>query len=112
MLYCGMKSICLFCFALFILLVSDVYALDNGRYKEGEILVKYKSHATAESKASLVNRYSAKILHEFRHLNVHHLKLPAGTDVMATIESLKKEEDVEYAEPNYTRKPFSITPND
>jgi subtilisin family serine protease len=106
-----MKRLCLLFFALFALCFGDAYALD-GPYREGEILVKYKSHATAQSKASLAGRHSVRILHSFPHLNVHHLKLPEGTDVMAAIENLKKEEDVEYAEPNYTRKPLSVTPND
>jgi subtilisin family serine protease len=107
-----MKSMCLLLFSLVALLVGPVYAFADGPYKEGEVLVKYRNHVTAASKAVLAGRHSEKILREFSRHDVHHLKLPEGTDVMAAVESLKREEDVEYAEPNYIRRPLSVTPND
>ncbi len=81
-------------------------------YKEGEILVKYKSGVASEIKSAIRNRRQAQLIRTFQRINVHHMRLPQGTDVLKAVEDFKSDPNVEFAEPNYIRRPFLITPND
>ncbi|MCX5810905.1 MAG: S8 family peptidase, partial [Proteobacteria bacterium] len=40
------------------------------------------------------------------------MKLPPGANVEAFVQKLKKERHIEYAEPNYKRKPLGVIPDD
>ncbi|MDI9561300.1 MAG: S8 family serine peptidase, partial [Pseudomonadota bacterium] len=48
----------------------------------------------------------------FERLGIEHVKIPEGINLHDFINTLKNEDDVEYAEPNYIRMPLEVTPND
>jgi subtilisin family serine protease len=91
---------------------SIIDQMETGSYKEGELLVKFKSGGVASSsvkahqavRASVVKRYSLVS-------NLEHVKLPKGTSVKDAVMLYMANPDVEYAEPNYIRKATTI-PND
>jgi subtilisin family serine protease len=84
----------------------------KGNYKEGELLVKFKSgvvSATAENVhkaagASLVKRYNIVP-------NLELVALPKAVPVQEAIQNYMSDPNVEYAEPNYIIK-ASAVPND
>ena len=82
------------------------------RHVEGELLIKYKQTASRESKTAFTHRHSLEEVRHFRGLGVHHVRIPKGADMAAYIERMKNEEQVEYVEPNYKRKPMGSLPND
>jgi subtilisin family serine protease len=87
-------------------------ALVRRSHVEGELLVKYRQGVSEGERKALHYRHSLRELRRFRHLGVHHLKLPHGADMAAFMEKLKKDRNVEYVEPNYKRKPMGTVPND
>ena len=84
---------------------------DKIKYKEDEILVKFKTGISEEKKSSLHNKHGAKKIKDFRSLRVEHVKLKKGMSVEEAIKSYKADPDVEYAEPNYVVSVQTI-PND
>ena len=76
------------------------------RYKEGELIVRYKDASRAKKKIA-----KGTLLRFFRRFPIAHVRLPAGMPVRQGIREYLKDPDVLYAEPNYlVRK--SATPND
>jgi subtilisin family serine protease len=82
------------------------------RHVEGELRIRYKQTASKESKTAFTHRHSLEEVRHFRRLGVHHVRIPKGADIAAYIERLRNEEQVEYVEPNYERKPMGTLPND
>ena len=78
----------------------------------GEILVKFKPRVGVASVQSANNRVGAQKTNEIKKLGIQQVKLPPGMRVSEAIAKYKKMADVEYAEPNYVRKAFAVTPND
>lgn len=88
----------------------------NYKYKDNEIVVKFKEdHINLSQKSGRLkaqNLEKNKGLAEIKSLNDSNLKvLRSEKDVDQVIEELKKDPNVEYAEPNTVRYPLS-TPND
>ena len=71
------------------------------RFREGEILVKFKSLISEDAVQKLHRKHGSGTIKEFRSLNVHHVKLPKGMSVEDAIQQYKAEPEVEYAEPNF-----------
>ena len=114
---------------LMILFVSFVYA--RAEYIPGEILIKFKpaitrsitSQATAgkmaeEGRARIGRVFvradldTPEIKRILKGTGVFHLKLRPGSDINEAIKKLKRDADIEYAEPNYRVKAFTIRPDD
>lgn len=83
----------------------------KGRYRKGELLVRYKSGATTQAYARANAAVGASSIREFPFLNVQQVKLPEGVSVNDAIVSYMQDPDVLYAEPNYLRYPMMV-PND
>ncbi len=83
-----------------------------GRHIEGEFLVKFKGTVSEAAKTEFTRRYSLEEVHHFRRLGLHHVRIPRGSDMAVYLERLRNDENVEYAEPNYRRRPLEVIPND
>lgn len=80
-------------------------------YKEGEIIVKFKSYKNISLESVIQNKVSSSVIEKLNDKGLIKVKLPEGMDVTEAIKIFSKETDVEYAEPNYKVKICSI-PND
>lgn len=81
------------------------------KYRNDEILVKFKAGVTDLKKKNLHQKHGAEKLKEFSHLQLHHLKLKSGMRVENAVKQYQAEPDVEYAEPNFLYSALA-TPND
>jgi subtilisin family serine protease len=80
-------------------------------YAPGELLVKYKPAVRTQTADYFRQRWGVSILHTFRDIGVHHVKLPAEMTVEEALDLYRNDPDVEYAEPNYYRY-ITATPDD
>jgi len=80
-------------------------------YKEGEIIVKFKSGNYDIQSYNTHNIMGAKLIKKFGIKGLERVKLPYGISVPDAIQAYKAHPDVEYAEPNYIVKASAI-PND
>ncbi|HXX80083.1 MAG TPA: S8 family serine peptidase [Thermodesulfovibrionales bacterium] len=91
---------------------SILSGLEKGKYKEGEVLVKFKSGVAASSSQRTSQNMGAKTIKRFSIVpNLEHVKLPEGLSVKDAIVKYMADPNVEYAEPNYMRY-ASVLPND
>ncbi len=81
-------------------------------YVPGEILVKFKTHASASTIQAVQNRLGIEAIREFKYIRVHHLKLPKDIDVETALAIYRENPNVESAEPNHIRYLYSTYPND
>jgi subtilisin family serine protease len=119
------------CITLFLILSSSINAGSNStvsrifsltgndfssskplNYVPGELLVKYKPQFSLSSINSLHSELNVTEIKRFSEINVHHIKLPSGTNVEDALKAFKDNPAVEYAEPNYIRQISATTPND
>jgi subtilisin family serine protease len=90
------------CLAVFLLFfASTVFAAP---YKEGELLVRFKSGVGSEAASSAHAKAGSTVKRKFRALDVEHIRLKQGFSVSKALASYKANPDVEHAEPNYIRK--------
>jgi thermitase len=80
------------------------------RYIEGEVLIKLKGGGDQEISA-LSRRYQVSPSSCSRQVGLHRVKLADGLSVPKAVKLLSKDPSVEYAEPNYVARIFSV-PND
>jgi len=84
----------------------------KGKFKEGELLVRFKD---GTSQATIVNVHKAvgaTVIKSFSNVaNLQLVKLPAGFAVQDTIGIYMADANVQYAEPNYIYS-LSAVPND
>ena len=92
--------------------VLSSHQLSGNNYIDGEVIIKYKETATDSTKKALADKHSLKTIRTIKRFRLQHMKLPAGVNVIAFIQKLKKERHIEYAEPNYKRIPLVVSPND
>lgn len=91
---------------------SIISQMEKGKYKDGELLVKFKSGVVATSSLKLHQTIRASVAKSFKIVpNLEHVKLPTGLSVKDAIMQYVSDPNVEYAEPNYIRCVSSI-PND
>jgi subtilisin family serine protease len=83
-----------------------------GKYVEGELLIKYKEKTSGAARTAFAQRHSLEEVRRFKHPGMHHVRIPRGSDMAAYLEQLRSDKNVEYAEPNYKRKPLGTVPND
>ncbi|HXX54036.1 MAG TPA: S8 family peptidase, partial [Thermodesulfovibrionales bacterium] len=84
----------------------------KGSYKEGELLVKFRSGVVTASSSKVHEALGATMLKRFSCVpNLDHVRLPGGLSVKDAIVKYIEDPSVEYAEPNYI-KGVSRVPND
>ncbi|HEY6008179.1 MAG TPA: S8 family serine peptidase, partial [Geobacteraceae bacterium] len=71
------------------------------KYKDEEILVKFKAGVSEENKKNLHKKHGAEKLKEFPSLRLHHVKLKKGMSVEDAVKLYQAEPGVEYAEPDF-----------
>jgi len=92
---------------------SIISKMEKGKYKEGELLVKFKSGLIATSSLKLHQAVGASVAKRFNIIpNLEHVKLPKGLSVKDAIMQYMSDPNVEYAEPNYLIKVSDRIPND
>jgi len=83
----------------------------EGRYKEGELLVKFRPNTSEEKKDGLHKKHGSKKIKEFPSLRIQNIKLKKEMTVEEAVALYSAEPDVEYAEPNLIVS-ILTTPND
>lgn len=91
---------------------SIISQMERGNYKEGELLVKFKSGVVTSSSLRVHKALGASILKGYTIVpELRHVQLPKGLSVQDAIQQYMSDPNVEYAEPNYMRC-ASVKPND
>lgn len=91
---------------------SVLSSMGKGTYKEGEILVKFKSGIAASSSLRTNQSMGARTIKKYSVVpNLENVKLPEGMSVKDAVTRYMSDPNVEYAEPNYIRC-ASVTPFD
>ena len=91
---------------------SIISQMEKGKYKDGELLVKFKSGVVKTSSLKLHQTIRASVAKSFKIVpNLDLVKLPKGLSVKDAIIQYMSDPNVEYAEPNYIIRASSI-PND
>ena len=84
----------------------------KGNYKEGELLVKFKSAVVTASSQKVHQAVGSSVIKKYDVVpNLQLVQLPKGVSVQEAIQSYMSDPDVEYAEPNYIIR-ASALPND
>jgi hypothetical protein len=77
---------------------------DRENYKRGEILVKFKLNVSKEMVDRIAQDYDLKIIRLISAPYLYLFEISGDLSVKEAIQQLNKLVEVEYAEPNYTRK--------
>jgi subtilisin family serine protease len=86
--------------------------MEKGKYREGELLVKFRGGAVAASSLKTHQALGATSLRRYALVpNLEHVRLPSGLSVRDAVIKYMADPNVEYAEPNYIRH-ISMVPND
>ncbi len=80
-------------------------------YKPDEVLVKFKPSLSDQTIKATIAAYQGKELKRIPRINVYKIQIQASTTLEETLFALKRNPDVEYAEPNYIAH-VAETPND
>ena len=106
-------SIVVFICAGLVLLTSlPAIATSQTSEKPGEIIVKYKDSVGLGQMAILGLSHGTVNLETVGDLKIQEVKITDGSSVGEKLTELKKDPEVEYAEPNYRRQAQITTPND
>ncbi|WP_051633461.1 S8 family serine peptidase [Bacillus sp. UNC41MFS5] len=82
----------------------------NGKkYKEGEVIVKYKNTYKTESLGVLQTKFSLKTKKNLNNSNTKLISFNAKIPMQEVLKSLNASPQVEYAEPNYILKPDAVS---
>lgn len=80
-------------------------------YAPGKVIVKFKPSLFAQSADLHLQAYGSSILRRVPEIGVTVARVPEGSTVPEMLAALRRNPDVEYAEPDY-RVRISATPND
>ena len=84
----------------------------KGNYKEGELLVKFKSDIVTASSQKVHQAVGSSVVKKYEIVpNLELVTLPKGLSVQEAIQQYMSDPNVEYAEPNYIIR-ASALPND
>jgi subtilisin family serine protease len=84
----------------------------KGNYKEGELLVKFKSDVVTASSLKVHQAVGGSVVKKYNIVpNLELVTLPKGVSVQEAIQNYMSDPNVEYAEPNY-RRCLAKIPND
>lgn len=70
----------------------------------GEVLVKFRSQVPKERIAVVVAEMGAEVIRSYEGLRLYHLRIVSGEPLEVVIRKFSLLPEVEFAEPNYTRK--------
>ena len=88
---------------------SILSAAEKGRYREGELLVKFRSGVVTASSLKTHQVLGATSLKRFTLVpNLEHVRLSGGLSVRDAIIKYMEDPAVEYAEPNYIKRVSSV----
>jgi hypothetical protein len=82
------------------------------KYKEGELIVKFKSGVGLKTATETHAHVRSKVVKNLRKAGVQLVKLKSGLTIMKAIELYKRDPNVLYAEPNYMLHALEAFPND
>lgn len=92
---------------------SVIAQMETGDYRDGEVLVRFKSGIKAASFAAVHKAIGASVVRKYKIIpNLEQVKLPQGLSVKDAVMQYMADPNVEYAGPNYIRKTEIIIPND
>ncbi|HWR89489.1 MAG TPA: type II secretion system secretin GspD, partial [Dissulfurispiraceae bacterium] len=80
------------------------FAVAEGRYTPGEVLVKFKEGVTRERAVEIIGERGSVILGFIQAAGIYHLKLREKLPVEEGVKEFGLYPEVKYAEPNYTIK--------
>lgn len=90
---------------------ADSKETGKPKYREGELLVKFKTGVPSNEKDNLHRKHGSEKIKDFPSLRIQHIKLKKGLTVDQAIVLYQADNAVEYAEPNYEVKALN-TPDD
>lgn len=94
---------------------QPVHTIKLDQKNKNQIIVKYKDDSKRDATKSKVksNKKLKKLetKQSFKEMKTDILEVDAGTDITAVVNELKKDANVEYAQPNYLLEP-NTTPED
>ncbi len=92
---------------------SVISQMEKGTYKEGELLVKFKSNVPATYSTAKHQSVGSSLVRRLNIVpNLEYVRLPQGLSVQEAIVKYMSDPGVEFAEPNYIRRVASVIPND
>ncbi len=87
--------------------------MEKASFREGELIVKFKSGIVTPSSAKVHQAMGASVVRRYSSVsNLEHVKLPTGVSVKDAVVRYMSDPNVEYAEPNYIRRKSAFVPND
>ena len=90
---------------------SILSQMENGRYVQGELLVRFKPNVAATSLQKVHQAVGASVIKKYSIVsNLERVRLPQGLSVRDAVTQYMSNPDVEYAEPNYILHMASVTP--
>ncbi len=100
------------CFLMSVLMAASVFG-QNLPYKEGELLVKYRSEVSTSERVGIqAVVQTKKVLHSYKFIpGLELLQLEKNTSTDEAIAALQNNPDVYYAEPNYTVNQLDTVPS-
>jgi hypothetical protein len=72
-----------------------------GKYKEGELLVKFKAETPKDVESALHGKLGSEVIKEFHTIKVQHVRLKKRLSVEEAVRLYQADPNVEYAEPNH-----------
>ena len=83
--------------------ISGIAKQDYQDYREGEVLVKFRSGVNRAEVEKIIGGLDLEIIKVVSAPNLYLLKILSDSTVPEIIERLRQFEGVEYSEPNYIR---------
>lgn len=102
--------LCVLVAAMFFVIGPPTPALAAPDKVPGELIIRYKASSRASERAALRGQMRAELRHDFKFLNLEHVKL-RDMSVDEAVAKFKKHPLVEYVEPNYVLT-ADVIPND
>jgi general secretion pathway protein D len=79
------------------------FARSEGRFKQGELLVKFREGTSQERISEILRIEGASVISVLK-LGIYNIKLKEGQEVREAVKIFNNYNEVEYAEPNYIMK--------
>lgn len=73
--------------------------LPEETYKPGELLIKFKTGVSENTRVEIHTRFGSEVIEVFRSIGVQHIKLRDSLSVEEAIKLYESEPTVQYAEP-------------
>jgi general secretion pathway protein D len=80
------------------------FARSEGRYEQGELLVKFREGTSQERISEILRIEGASVKSALKPEGVYKIRLKDGQEVRAAVKIFNNYKEVEYAEPNYIMK--------